>query len=221
MKFTSKIWELLILVLSIYTLVELSVEVIVPFHEAVERTLEDIDFIICMVFLADFFFFWYRSDDKLGYLKRNWLDLLSSIPYSTVLRAFRCVRIFRIVKTLKLLQLLKGLRGILPIVHYLQKNKIRSILITYFVMMSLIILYCSLAFYMFEKGVNPNVHEFFDCIWWAFVTVTSVGYGDVAPVTKPGKIVAVVLTLAGMGFFSLVTAGLSAKFIDYLREERR
>ncbi|MDP4208773.1 MAG: potassium channel family protein [Bacteroidota bacterium] len=79
--------------------------------------------------------------------------------------------------------------------------------------------YLSLAFYAFEKDVNKNVHEYFDAIWWAFTTVTSVGYGDICPVTKVGRIITMILVLSGMGLFSLVTAELSANFITIIKKE--
>ena len=67
----------------------------------------------------------------------------------------------------------------------------------------------SFAFYSFEKGVNQNVNHFFDAFWWAFITLTSVGYGDIFPVTTEGRIIGMILTLFGMGLFSLVTAELA------------
>jgi voltage-gated potassium channel len=78
-----------------------------------------------------------------------------------------------------------------------------------------ILLICSALFYHFEKGVNAQVHGPLDALWWAFATVTTVGYGDVAPVTIPGRLVAIVLMIGGVtcfvGFTALLVTIASAR----------
>ncbi len=64
----------------------------------------------------------------------------------------------------------------------------------------------AMAFYHFELAANPNVTEFSDSIWWSFVTLTSVGYGDITPVTREGRIVGVLLMIFGTGVFATYTA---------------
>ena len=63
------------------------------------------------------------------------------------------------------------------------------------------------------------VNTFFDAFWWSFITITSVGYGDIYPLTVAGKIIAMILTLLGMGLFSLITAELSVKFISLIKKD--
>ena len=67
-------------------------------------------------------------------------------------------------------------------------------------------------FHAFEYGVNENVQSFFDSIWWAMVTITTVGYGDIAPVTTGGRVVSMLLMMLGIGFLGLTT-GVVAKAI--------
>ncbi len=57
------------------------------------------------------------------------------------------------------------------------------------------------AFYRAEHGINPAVEHPFDAVWWAFATVTTVGYGDVAPVTTAGRVVAIFLMVSGISLF--------------------
>ena len=64
----------------------------------------------------------------------------------------------------------------------------------------------SLALYLAEHGVNKDIKSPFDALWWGITTMTTVGYGDVTPVTAEGRIAAVVLMLLGIGLFSAVTA---------------
>ncbi len=71
---------------------------------------------------------------------------------------------------------------------------------------NLFIFFCSGIILFIEKGVNPNLNHFMDAIWWCFSTVTSVGYGDVVPVTVPGKIFGILLMLLGTAMFAIYTA---------------
>lgn len=62
------------------------------------------------------------------------------------------------------------------------------------------------VFYHFEKGHNPDVNKIGDAIWWAFTTITTVGYGDVTPNTLYGRAIAIVLMILGTGLFATYTA---------------
>ena len=61
-----------------------------------------------------------------------------------------------------------------------------------------------------EGGENASIHSFTDALWWAFVTITTVGYGDMVPVTVAGRAMAIILMLGGIAFFSGVTANLAS-----------
>lgn len=65
---------------------------------------------------------------------------------------------------------------------------------------------CSLALYTAENGINEAVATPLDALWWGIVTLTTVGYGDVYPVTPEGRIAASILMLLGIGLFSAITA---------------
>ena len=71
---------------------------------------------------------------------------------------------------------------------------------------NILIFLCSGIIYYLEHEVNPNLNHFMDAIWWSFSTVTSVGYGDVVPITIPGKIFGILLMLLGTAMFAIYTA---------------
>jgi len=196
----NKKWEFFILILSFYVIIELAFEIIYQFNQQTIDLINTIDLAICVIFLGDFFYFLRKSENKKNYLKKHWIDFVASIPFMTFLRVFRLVRVMRIIR------LLRGLKGFNQIIRLIGTNKLQNILISYIVILILVMGYCSLAFYSFEKGVNNNVNNFFDAFWWAFITTTSVGYGDISPVTTEGRIIAMILALLGMGLFSLITA---------------
>lgn len=216
-----KLWEIIILVLSLYVVVLFGYELIIPIPPHLIFLFDRIDTIICLLFLGDFFFFLFKSDNKPLYFKRNWLELVSSIPFVEFFRVFRMARILRIAKFFELLKLLRGFNGIFHCIMYLKKNKLRSILFSYVALLIAVVLYCSAAFYVCERGANKLVHSYFDALWWAFITVTSVGYGDIYPKTLEGRLIAMVLTLFGMGLFALIIAEGSAKFAKYLADAEK
>ena len=77
----------------------------------------------------------------------------------------------------------------------------------------------ALIFFIFLFGYlfyvsEPNVRNLGDGVWWALVTITTVGYGDITPVTTLGRVVASSLMLLGLGLIATITAIVSAKFIQ-------
>lgn len=81
-------------------------------------------------------------------------------------------------------------------------DTLRNPLVVYMIIVGNLILLsgCSI-FYYFEHPVNPHVRNFFDALWWGMSTVTTVGYGDIAPVTWEGRLVSMALMVTGIVFF--------------------
>lgn len=77
-----------------------------------------------------------------------------------------------------------------------------------------LILIFSVVFYFTEIGSNEKIQNLFDAIWWAFSTVTTVGYGDLVPATLAGRVISIFLMLMGTGLFVAHTALLANVFID-------
>lgn len=73
----------------------------------------------------------------------------------------------------------------------------------------------TLGFHYFESGTNPNDKSLFDAFWWSMVTLTTIGYGDIYPVTAGGRIVAMFLMMIGIGLLSVSTAGVAAYLVRF------
>lgn len=70
-----------------------------------------------------------------------------------------------------------------------------------------LLIFCfSYIFYLLENGINAKVNMFIDALWWGFATATTVGYGDITPVSTEGKILGIVLMLTGTALFATYTA---------------
>ena len=210
------VWDTIIFALSIYVLLQLATEVIVIFPSSLLEVFTAIDFVICIIFLADWVYFFIKAEDKKKYFWAHFIDLVSSLPLVSILRPFR---IFRIVKFFRSLRLLRGLKGISPILRLILGNPARSALTIYLSLTAVIFLYCSIGLYTFEFGVNKSIRNFGDVLWMSFTTLTTVGYGDLYPITTGGRLLCVVLIITGLGLFSLATGEIAVKILKLLKRE--
>jgi len=198
-----RLYDTSILILSVYVQIQLSLEVVLTLPEPVTEALQLVDLAICCVFLIDWVVLFAIAPDKWQYMKRRYIDLAASLPYVQVLRP---LRLFRIVRLARGLRLIRGAKGLRPVLSALMASPARSTLVIYLGVTIVVFFYCALGIYNFEKRMNEGIRSFGDVIWMSFITMTSVGYGDIYPRTTGGRIMAAVLVLTGMGLFSLLTA---------------
>ena len=150
-------------------------------------------------------------NDRVNYLKNNWLNIViilaglpiiwETIPYSNSLRALRLLIFLNL-----LLQLSTTIRSVLA------ENNLGQTLVV-----SLIVIV--FAGYLMA-GIDPNIKTPSDGIWWAWVTVTTVGYGDLVPVSPEGRMFGGLLILLGIGLFSMLTAAFSVFFISKNQDQQ-
>lgn len=147
------------------------------------------------------------------------IDLLAIAPFYLALLIpidLRYLRAFRLLRLLKLSRYFDGLQIFLKVIKA-EIGAISAALLTMFV---LVIISACLMFSL-ESQAQPQVfRSVVDAIWWAVVTLTTVGYGDVTPVTAGGKILAMVIMLMGVATFALPAGILAARFSAELQERR-
>jgi voltage-gated potassium channel len=205
--------SLLIIVLSIYVLVALLVDTCFKLPPEVSRILNIADNVICVVFLYDFVVRFYRADNKLKFMQWGWIDLISSIPTLDFMRAGRMLRLIR------LLRILRAFRSTKHLVQHIFRRRTQGALTAAAVIAVLMIIFSSIAILQFEDDPNSNIKTAEDAIWWAYVTITTVGYGDKFPVTTEGRIIAALLMTVGVGLFGTFTAYLASWFVGETKKE--
>ena len=83
----------------------------------------------------------------------------------------------------------------------------------------MLVLFSSIAILEVENAPNSNIKTAEDALWWAYVTITTVGYGDLYPVTTKGRLIALVLMTAGVGLFGVFTGYLASWFVEPAKTE--
>jgi voltage-gated potassium channel len=207
--------NILILVLSIYVLIALLADLILDFPPEVARVLSFVDNVICVFFLIDFFTRFRAAQNKWKFMRWGWIDLISSIPEIEFLRVGRALRLIRIIR------ILRAFRSIKHIIGHIYRNRSQGALTTVAVLAFVLIVFSSISILQFEADVpGSNIKTAEDALWWSYVTITTIGYGDKYPVTTEGRIIAVILMTAGVGLFGTFTAFVSSWILtDRKREE--
>jgi voltage-gated potassium channel len=175
-----------------------------------QAALHAADLTIACFFLAEWTIRFLRAKKKGIFLKKYWWELLASIPFTTdvtqLLRSLRLVRAARIVQLLRVVKVGVRMHILLRLVRKFAANAYVVGLTTTFL---LVVTSGAIAFHFFEADLNPQVHSLWDSFWWAFITVTTVGYGDIYPMTTAGRIVAMILLVTGLGMLGTFTAAIA------------
>jgi voltage-gated potassium channel Kch len=169
---------------------------------------------LCAVFLFDFFRSLRLAPNKGVYFFKGggWLDLLGSIPLSAF-AIFRVARLFRIVRLLR-----KMTGGELR--RMLTRRLAQSTLLFTLVVALILVFTISWGVLIAEQSApNANIKTYHDAVWWAFVTITTVGYGDYYPVTGWGQSMAVILMFFGLGIIGVLSSYLASTFISLQRRK--
>jgi voltage-gated potassium channel len=201
-------FQIFLVGLSIYVLIAIFIESVVPLSESSRLILLHVDNIICFVFLYDFFYRFARADNKWHFLRWGWIDLVSSIPSLIFFRVGRAIRIVRV------LRLVRGFRSVETIAKVLFANRAKGTLATAGLISTLLVVFSSIAILSVETDASSNIRGPEDALWWSIVTITTVGYGDRYPVTTEGRLIGTVLMLSGVGLFAVLSAAFAAWFIE-------
>ena len=205
--------NLAILVLSLYVLIALLIDTFFRLESEVSRLLSLIDDVICVFFLYDFCVRFYRAENKLRFMRWGWIDLLSSIPSLEYFRPGRALRLFRLLRVLRAFRSLRHLAG-----HIFQK-RVQGAFTSVAILAVLMVIFSSVAILQVEDDPNSNIKTAEDALWWAYVTITTVGYGDRYPVTTEGRIIAAFLMTMGVGLLGTFTAFVASWFVEERQEE--
>lgn len=197
-------YDIFILVVTLISVVATGLFYLTNADPQPTRVLVLLDWLFSAIFLLDFGVTLMRAADRKAYLKWGWLDFLGSLPALPWLRPFRLVRVVRILQRVRAHTLLR---------MFIQQRA-DSVLWATSAVVLVTLVSCSLLIVRLEQSAPAaNITTAEDALWWAFVTVTTVGYGDRYPVTGWGRLLAALLMTVGVGLFGVLTSYLAAKFL--------
>ena len=184
------------------------------------------------VFIIDYLLRWITADYK---LKRGWvsfviypftfmaiIDLLSIVPvFHLIGSEFKLFRITRLMRIVRLLKFLRYTDKFNLLINVMKKE--RRVLISVLVVAAFYVFITALIMFNVEPQNNPVTGEptfktFFDALYWATVTLTTVGYGDVCPVTSIGRFVSMLSSIFGVAIIALPSGVITASYLEELRK---
>ena len=186
-----------------------------------------------VVFIIDYLLRWGTADIRNNNRKMAFvtypfspmaiIDLLSILPAVTLLnpafKLFRFIRLLRLTRVLKIFSISSKVRLFMSILY-----KERQVLSSVLILAILYIFVTALILFNVEPHVNPytgqqTFHSFFDALYWATVTLTTVGYGDMCPVTDIGRLVSMLSSLFGIAIIALPSGVITARYLDELKKK--
>ncbi len=205
-------YNIFILVLTVMSLVVMGL-LILPLDQQTLDLLRLYDNVICLVFLADFAGNLMASRPKRRYFiaERGWLDLLGSIPSFGFFPAAGLLRLFRISRLARIMRLLRGNKKRELIDDVVQNRGQYAVFIT--LLAAMLVLGTSSVLVLQFESRDPgaaNIDTGGDALWWALVTITTVGYGDFFPVTSLGRLTGVFVMFAGVGIIGALASILAS-----------
>jgi voltage-gated potassium channel len=160
-----------------------------------------IEYALTALFTVEFGTRFAAARDRKRYLAGHWIDLVALIPTA------------RGARLLRLLRLVRAFTGIYRALSSIERLAQHGRLLWLFVAWLGVAVICASALYVAEVGVNPNIDDPTDALWWGVVTLTTVGYGDVFPVTPEGRLAGGALMILGITLFAAITGTITSFLI--------
>lgn len=190
-----------------------------------------IEVVTITIFIMDYLLRWATADYKMG--RKGWsfllypftgwaiIDLLSILPGLSLMgRGFKIFRVTRLLRILRLFKLVRYSEKIQVFGKVLYKE--RGVLLGVLGISTFYVFLTALVMFNAEPHFNPEngavtFETFFDALYWATVTLTTVGYGDLTPVTDLGRFVSMLSSLFGVAIIALPSGVITASYLDELR----
>lgn len=215
-----RIFDLIIQVLIVISLISFSIETLPGLSGNTYSFLAGIEVFVVVVFTVEYVLRVIVTEKKLSYIFSFYgiVDLLAILPFylsdSLSLQAMRILRLLRLFRILKLARYNAALERIGKAIWIAREE------LVLFGMVTLMLLYLSaLGIYHFEHAAQPeHFRSIFDSLWWAVSTLTTVGYGDIYPVTLGGRLFTFVVLMLGLGVVAVPT-GIIASALSTVRKQ--
>ena len=209
-----KRFEFFIQTLIVISLLNFSFLTLPNLSEKIVKTLELVEVITVIVFSIEYVMRIIFSKTRIKFIFSFFgiVDFLAILPFylslGIDLRSIRAIRLFRLFRVLKILRYNKAIQNL--------KNAfldVRNELIIFSIIFVFLLYFSAVGIYYFENEAQPeNFASIFHSIWWSVATLTTVGYGDVYPITVGGKIFSTIIIFIGLGLVAVPTGLIASSF---------
>lgn len=207
-----RIFDICIQVLILGSLVSFSIGTLPGISDGTRYFLRGFEVVCVLIFTVEYVLRIVVSDKKLGYIFSFYgvIDLLAILPFylsfGIDLRSIRILRLFRLFRVIKLIRYSNAIKR-----FQLALKLAREELLIFFLAILILFFLAGAGIYMFENPVQPEVFtSIFSSMWWAVITLTTVGYGDIYPITAGGKLFTFVILVIGLGLVAVPTGILTS-----------
>lgn len=201
------------------SLLSFSVETLPNLKQSTREVLQIFDLFCVIIFTIEYALRIYVAEKPFSYIFSFYgiIDFLAIFPFylrtGMDLRSLRVFRIFRVFRALKLIRYNRALRR-----FHIAATVVKEELILFFIVTAILVFLSASGIYFFENEAQPeSFQSIFHSLWWAVVSLTTVGYGDVVPITIGGRIFTFFVLIIGVGVVT-VPAGLVATALSKARE---
>ena len=168
-------------------------------------TYSRIQLYICLYFIIDLFILFVLANNKIQFFKRYTFIMLMAIPYLYLFSDVHLNLTQEQIYLIHLAPLFRGAIALVFIVSIIVQHNTTALFISYLIFLVSIIYFLTLIFFVVEHGVNQDVLTYADSLWWAAMTVTTLG-SNIQPVTIAGKFITTAMALVGLTIFPIFTA---------------
>jgi voltage-gated potassium channel len=181
-----------------------------------ENLFADYDFLVCVLLFIDLSYDFYSSDRSFKEFfidDKNILSLLSLFPFDLLFRYFAVFRLFRFLKVFKVIRVWNVVKDIDSLFYFIQNHMFKLLFI-------ILIIYVAISSVLLIV-VDETFDSIGDALWFIIVTTSTVGYGDVIPVSTVGKALTALTIIIGIWYVAIFTAHLSAVYNEKTEMETR
>jgi voltage-gated potassium channel len=229
----ARIIEYFLIVLIVCNIAAIQLETVPHFYDEHAKFFDQFEIFSVIIFTIEYLLRLWTSAELIRYSKPivgrfqyavSWsglVDLLSILPFylnflPIDLRWLRIFRLFRLLRMLKIARYLTALNLIFAVI----KDRREQLLVVIMFIFFLLVIIATVMFYV-EGPAQPDVFSSIPAtMWWGIATLTTVGYGDMVPITALGKFLAGIIAIIGVGMYALPAGILSAGISEHLRDHK-
>jgi len=218
-------FEIPMLVITLLLLVVIVIPEIFSLSDHWLQVLEIIDWFVWAAFVIELITLTYLAEKRLKHLKKSWLDVIivvvPMLRFARFLRVARFARVARVGRATRVARITRATRlaRLLPLAaiawqkikEFFTKHKLNYVL---FFALGIIFAFGTLGALAERNHPDANITNIYEGIWWAFVSMTTVGYGDRYPVTPAGRAIGIVIMVLGITTFSILTANVASFLVE-------